>query len=73
MDKDKKLALLEELFELDSGELTEDTVLEDLATWDSMTRLSLIVMMDDELGKELTGAQIRDFVKVADILDFMDQ
>ena len=73
MDKDKKLALLEELFELDSGELTEDTVLEDLATWDSMTRLSLIVMMDDELGKELTGAQIRGFVTVADILDFMGE
>ncbi|MGI5843255.1 MAG: acyl carrier protein [Candidatus Xenobium sp.] len=71
MDKDKKLALLEELFELDSGELTEDTVLEDLDNWDSMTRLSLIVMVDDELGKELTGAQIRNFATVADILDFM--
>jgi acyl carrier protein len=71
VDKDKKLALLEELFELDSGELTEDTVLEDLDNWDSMTRLSLIVMVDDELGKELTGAQIRNFATVADILDFM--
>jgi len=33
--------------------------------------LSLIVLMDDEFGKELTGDQIKKFVKVQDIIDFM--
>ena len=46
--------------------------LEDVESWDSMTKLSLIVMMDDEFNKKLTGEQIRMFKTVQDILDFMD-
>ena len=37
-----------------------------------MTRLSLIVLMDDEFDKKLTGDQIKKFVTVKDILDFME-
>ena len=40
--------------------------------YDSMAKLSLIVMMDEEFGKKLTGEIIREFKTVKDILDFMD-
>ena len=39
--------------------------------YDSMAKLSLIVMMDDEFGKNLTGDVIKSFVTVGDILKVM--
>ena len=42
--------------------------LSELENWDSMTKLSLIVLMDDEFEKKLTGEQIKSFVTVKDIL-----
>ncbi len=67
----EKLAMLEEVFEMEEGTLSADMQLEELEQWDSMAKLSVIVLMDDEFGKELTGDQIKKFVKVQDILDFM--
>ena len=72
MTKQEKLELLEETFELEEGELNEDMNLSEIESWDSMTRLSLIVLMDDEFDKKLTGDQIKKFVTVKDILDFME-
>ncbi|MFT4326883.1 MAG: phosphopantetheine-binding protein [Candidatus Woesearchaeota archaeon] len=72
MTKQEKLELLEETFELEEGELKEDMNLSEIESWDSMTRLSLIVLMDDEFDKKLTGDQIKKFVTVKDILDFME-
>ena len=71
MTEQEKLAMLEELLEEDAGSLSPDTVLEELDSWDSMAKLSLIVLMDDEFSKNLSGETIRGFVRVADILDYM--
>lgn len=71
MTNEEKIALLEDMLELDGGSLTPETVLADIEEYDSMAKLSLIVMMDDECGKKLTGEQIREFKTVQDILDFM--
>jgi len=71
MTTEKKLELLEETLELDEGTLKVDTVLADLEEWDSMAKLSLIVLMKDEFDKKLSGEQIREFKTVRDILDFM--
>lgn len=45
--------------------------LEDVDNYDSMAKLSLIVLMDDDFGKKLTGDNIKGFKTVQDILDFM--
>ena len=71
MSNAEKIALLEETWELDEGTLTEDTVLADLEAFDSMGKLSLIVLCDDEFGKKLSGDTIKSFQTVKDILDFM--
>lgn len=72
METKEKLNLLLDLFELEEGGLTPEMKLEDVEAWDSMTKLSLIVLMDDEFNKKLTGEQIRAFKTVQDVLDFMD-
>ena len=71
MTNAEKLALLEEAWELDEGALKEETVLENLDEFDSMGKLSLIVLCDDEFGKKLPGETINAFKTVKDILDFM--
>lgn len=67
-----KIGMLEELLEVENGTLNEDTDLNDIPEYDSMAKLSLIVMCDDEFGKKLTGEQILKFKTVQDILDFME-
>lgn len=71
MSEQEKLKLLEEMFEVEEGSLNPKIVLESMDNWDSMTKLSLIVLMDDEFKKKLSGEQIRKFSSVQDILDFM--
>ena len=71
MTEQEKIALIEETLELDEGTLTPDTLLADVDEYDSMAKLSLIVMMDDEFGVKLTGDMIKGFAIVADILAVM--
>lgn len=72
MDLKEKLSLLEETFDCDEGFLKPEIVLADTGKWDSMAKLSLIVLIDDEFGKKLSGDQVRSFVTVQDILDVME-
>ena len=72
MTEREKLALLEDMLELDANTLAPETELNSISEYDSMAKLSLIVLMDDEFGKKLTGEQIREFKTVADVLNFMD-
>lgn len=71
MSEQKKIALLEEAFEMDEGELAADMVLDEIEEYNSMAKLALIVLMSDEFDKTLTSDQIKSFVTVKDILDFM--
>ncbi len=73
MTNQEKIALLEETLEIDEGTLTEDTLLEDVDEYDSMAKLSLIVMMDDEFDVKLTGDMIKGFQTVGDILAVMEK
>ena len=71
MTQEEKIALLEDMLELDKGSLNPETALAEIDEYDSMAKLSLIVLMDDEFSKKLTGEQIREFKTIQDILDFM--
>ena len=67
----KKLALLEEVMELDEGALAPEMKLSEIEEYDSMVKLSLIVLMKDEFNKTITVKDINKFVTVQDVLDFM--
>jgi acyl carrier protein len=72
MTQEEKIAMLEEVLEIDNGTLTPDMKLEDVESYDSMAKLTIIVMMDDEFNKKLTGEKLLEFKTVGDILDFME-
>lgn len=71
MTTEQKLALLEETLEMEEGTLSADMDLDDVDEYDSMTKLSIIVMMQDEFGVKLTSDMVRGFTTVQDILDLM--
>lgn len=73
MEKSKIISLLSETFELEEGILQEDTVLQDLEEWDSMAKLALIVLVSDEFSKKLTSDDIKNFVVVKDIIDYINK
>lgn len=69
---DDKLKKLEEVFEMQEGTLTPDMRLDELEEWDSMTRLSLIVMMEDDYGKKVKRSEVMNYTTVQDIVDSME-
>lgn len=73
MTEREKLALLEDMLELDEGDLTMDQSLEEVDEYDSMAKLSLIVLMEDEFGIKLTGDTIKGFKTVGDIVALMNE
>ena len=72
MTNEEKIALLEDMLELEVGTLTPDVELTSIDEYDSMAKLSLIVLFDEACDKKLTGEELRTFKTVGDILAAMD-
>lgn len=71
MTQEEKITLLEETLEVDEGTLTMDALLEDIEEYDSMSKLGIIVMMDDEFGVKMTGDMFKELKTVGDIIALM--
>ncbi|RIX52035.1 acyl carrier protein [Paenibacillus nanensis] len=72
MDLQTKLNLLEDMLDLDQGSLEVTTELETLADWDSVAAISLIALVDEHFDKIITGAMIKEFKTVQDIIEIME-
>ena len=72
MTRKEKLNMIEDVLEVELGSLKESDLLSKISEYDSMSKLSLIVMCDEEFENKLSGEQIRQFKTVGDILDFLE-
>ena len=72
MNLQEKLALIEEVLDVEAGRLTQETMLADVEEWDSIAALSLIVMLDEKFEKTVSGAQIKAMASISDILAYME-
>ena len=68
----EKLNLLEDILDIGKDSLSSDTLLSSIQEWDSMAVVSMIAVTDNNFGKKLTGAQIKEFTKINDIIAFWD-
>ena len=50
MTIEEKIAMLEDVMDLDEGELKLDSVLAEFEEWDSLSKLSLIAMAKQDFG-----------------------
>lgn len=71
MTEKEKLYLIEETLELEKDSLTPDIVLTTLEQYDSLGKITLIAMFDDQFNKTITGEDVRNFMTVGDILALM--
>mgnify|MGYP001016179807 CR=1 FL=1 len=71
MTEKEKIELLEEIMELDEDTLNLESVLEDLEEWDSLSKLSLMAESKKRFGKNLSVNEIRGFVTVKDICEYL--
>lgn len=71
MTTEEKIAMLEDIMDLDEGTLMLGTVLDDLEEWDSLSKLSLIVEAKNEFGLTLQSEKLHDFKTVQDICDYL--
>ena len=72
MELKEKLALIEEVLDVEEGSLSPETELADVDEWDSIAALSLIVMLDEKFEKTVSGTQIKALETVNDILALME-
>lgn len=72
MDITEKLAALEDIMELDEGDLSPDMRLDSIEEWDSLSALSFVVLLGDEFNRKISGREIRAMQTVQDMLDVME-
>lgn len=70
MSDQEIIELIAEALEMEASDLSLETSLEDIPEYDSMAKLSVIVVMDEEFSKKLTGETMQDFKTVGDIISF---
>ncbi|MDR3255879.1 MAG: phosphopantetheine-binding protein [Synergistaceae bacterium] len=70
MTLEEKISLIEETIEADK--LNADMELKDVDVWDSLGRLSIIIMFDQKFNKNLNAETLAAFKTVRDIADEME-
>ena len=66
----KVIEFIEEALEVGPDTITAETILSELEEYDSMGKLSIIVIMDEEYDKTLSGEEMASFKTVGDIVSF---
>lgn len=67
MTLQEKIQFLEEIMEVDEGTLTQDTFLEEVEEWDSLSALVLTMEMKKKYDLIVTTEMIKGFKTVYDI------
>ena len=67
------LKKLEEALELEDIELTTDTNLKDLEEYDSLSVLSIIAMIDEEMDKKIPGVKFQSITTVKSLMKLIGE
>ncbi|MCB1955357.1 MAG: acyl carrier protein [Rhodocyclaceae bacterium] len=66
------MELVADLLSVSASELTPETPLKSIDTWDSMAALSLVILLEEQFGRaDVGGSEIKRLETVADILALM--
>lgn len=59
--------ILEEIFRINGTDITPETKMEDIDSWDSLTHMEMIVELEDMFGIEFTADEIMEMTIVGKI------
>lgn len=71
MTTQEKMMEIADILEMEVSELSEDMVLSDIETWDSMAILSIIAVINDRFNKFPNASEIRSYKTIRDLMDAM--
>jgi acyl carrier protein len=71
MSHNDVLALFAEALEVDPGKLSMDTRIEDVEEWNSIGWLTIMSMVDEQLGVQIESKAIRGFKTVREVVDYL--
>ena len=72
MTREEKIEMIADILEADLEEVTEESVLEDFETWDSVAVLGVISAVSQETGHFLHANEIIHLKTVADLFKLFD-
>ncbi len=67
----EKMELIAECVDMEVDELTENTILEELDTWDSVAVLSIIAIINEKFERYPNAEEIRTYKTVGDLMEAM--
>lgn len=71
MNKEDFLRKLKETIDTDA-DITENTLLENIEEWDSLSIMSCVAFFDSEFNKRLTFKDMKELKTVSDIIEKLD-
>lgn len=71
--KEKFLEAFKEALELEDENVSFDDTLADFDTWDSMSRLSLIALLDEHFEVEVSDAEFDDIETVQELFKLVEK
>lgn len=69
----EKIEILADILEVEPEELTEETRLEEIETWDSVAVLSFISVMGESFNKYPLAGEIRGYETIGDLMEAMKE
>lgn len=72
MTNNEKMEIIADILELELNEITADSVLNDIETWDSVAILSFIAVMNEEFDKYPMANEIKSYQTVGDLMKVME-
>ena len=60
--------LIEDIFEIDKGDYSENTIINQIETWDSLKHMEFIVSLEDLFNIDLTGNEIAELRTIKDVM-----
>ena len=69
MMEEKFIASIMEALEIEDHEVNMDDRFRDYEEWDSLNRLSLIAMLDDEYGIQIENAEFEQLKSISDLFN----
>ncbi|MFX3632160.1 MAG: phosphopantetheine-binding protein [Candidatus Pristimantibacillus sp.] len=65
--------LFEEIVMVESGTVSMDTELSELADWDSLAQIALLSVFEEKLGIKMGVASLIDVKKFSEIVDLINE
>lgn len=72
MNTQELIGLFAEALEVDESSLTPETRIADVEDWNSIGWLTIMSMVDEQLGVQIESRAIRGFQTVQEVIDYLN-